>query len=117
MSDPDRPIFSEIVRTRTLTQLNAMGSLGLVRRFRDVPDDVAPRQRPQRVPLPGDLGLLLHRHRQAVEREHRLAPARIAGLGCPRLIQRLLIEGLGERVEHGLDGFGPFGYCRDQFHR
>ena len=50
MSDPDRPIFSEIVRTRTLTQLNAMGSLGLVRRFRDVPDDVAPRQPDPKVP-------------------------------------------------------------------
>ena len=67
--------------------------------------------------LAGDLGLLLHRHRQAFERPRRPALARVTGLRRPGLLQRLVEEGLGERVDHRLDRLGALDHRRDQFDR
>ena len=82
-----------------------------------VRDVVAQRQRPERVALAGDLGLLLHRHRQALERPRRPALARITGLRRPGPLQRLVEEGLGERVDHRLDCLGALDHRRDQLDR
>jgi hypothetical protein len=79
-----------------------------------VGDYVSQWHRAERVALALDRRLLLHRHRQALQRSRFRAPARVPGLGLPGLVHRLLVAGLGEGVDGRLDRLGAGNYGRHQ---
>ena len=78
---------------------------------------IAQRDRAERVLLPRDGRLLLHRDREAFQGARRITADRVARLGGAGLGERLLVEGLREGVDRRLHLRGAIDDGLDQLHR